>query len=112
VAQRVQILLEDDTDKSVADETVAFALDGVNYEIDLSSTNAARLRDEMSHWVGHARPTGGRRVPGRRRGGGSAAAKRANVSAVREWARAQGMQVSDRGRVPGSVQEAYDKAHA
>ncbi|MGV1007608.1 MAG: histone-like nucleoid-structuring protein Lsr2 [Dermatophilaceae bacterium] len=112
MAQRVQILLEDDTDKSVADETVAFALDGVNYEIDLSSSNAARLRDDLSHWVGHARPTGGRRVSGRRRAGGSSATKRANVSAVREWARAQGMPVSDRGRVPGSVQDAYDKAHA
>jgi hypothetical protein len=110
VAQRVQILLEDDTDKSTADETVAFSLDGVSYEIDLSSANAARLRDDMSHWVGHARSTGGRR-PSRRRGGGSASTKRANVSAVREWARAQGYQVSDRGRVPGTVQEAYDKAH-
>jgi len=110
VAQRVQILLEDDTDKSKADETVSFALDGVNYEIDLSTANAARLRDDLSHWVGHARSSGGRRSV-RRRGAGSTAAKRANVSAVREWARAQGMQVSDRGRVPGTVQDAYDKAH-
>ena len=111
MAQRVQILLEDDTDNSVANETVSFALDGVNYEIDLSSANAARLREDLSHWVGYARSSGGRRSAGRRRGTGAVAHKRANVSAVREWARAQGMQVSDRGRVPGSVQDAYDKAH-
>ena len=111
MAQRVQILLEDDTDNSVADETVSFALDGVSYEIDLSTANAARLREDLSHWVLNARSAGGRRSAGRRRGSGSVAHKRANVSAVREWARAQGMQVSDRGRVPGSVQDAYDKAH-
>lgn len=108
MAQRVQILLEDDIDKSPADETVSFGLDGVSYEIDLSAHNAAKLRDQLAHWVGHARSTGGRRA--RRRG--AASAKRANVSAVREWARANGHQVSDRGRVPASVQAAYDAAHS
>ncbi len=112
MAQRVQVLLEDDTDHSVADETVSFALDGVNYEIDLSAANAARLREDFAHWVGHARSSGRRASNRRRGGGGSASTRRANVSAVREWARARGMQVSDRGRVPASVQEAYDQAHA
>lgn len=107
MAQRVQILLEDDIDKSPAAETVGFGLDGVSYEIDLSASNAAKLREELAHWVGYARTTGGRRT--RRRG--AAAGRRPNVSGVREWARANGHQVSDRGRVPASVQAAYDKAH-
>lgn len=111
MAQRVQVLLEDDTDSSVADETVSFALDGVRYEIDLSAANAAQLREDFAHWVGHARSSG-RRPSGRRKSGGSASTRRANVSAVREWARSRGMQVSDRGRVPAAVQEAYDSAHA
>ncbi|MEI2733036.1 MAG: Lsr2 family protein [Dermatophilaceae bacterium] len=107
MAQRVQILLEDDIDKSPAAETVSFGLDGVGYEIDLSASNAAKLREQLAHWVGHARSTGGRR-PRRR---AAASPRRSNVSGVREWARANGHQVSDRGRVPASVQAAYDKAH-
>ena len=61
MAQRVQIILEDDYDGGTADETVSFALDGTEYEIDLSAKNAANLRDAISPWLGHARKTGGRR---------------------------------------------------
>ena len=61
MAQRVQIILEDDYDGGEADETVSFALDGAEYEIDLSSDNANKLRDELAVWIGHARKTGGRR---------------------------------------------------
>ena len=61
MAQRVQIILEDDYDGGNADETVSFALDGTEYEIDLSAKNAADLRDAFSPWLGHARKTGGRR---------------------------------------------------
>ena len=61
MAQRVQIILEDDYDGGTADETVSFALDGAEYEIDLSSKNAAGLRDALAPWVAHARKTGGRR---------------------------------------------------
>lgn len=108
MAKRVQVVLEDDIDGSPADETVSFGLDGVSYEIDLSSANAGKLRDQLSRWIGAAARTGGRKSTGRR-GVGSA---RRNVSAVREWARANGHSVNDRGRVPASVQAAYDKAHA
>ena len=109
MAQRVQILIEDDTDNSVADETVAFGLDGVSYEIDLSAANAARLRRTLAQWIDHARSSGRRRSRGRRRAGGSAATKRVEVSAVRAWARAHGMQVSRTGRVPGAILDAYNK---
>ena len=110
MAQRVQVLLVDDIDNSDADETVTFALDGVTYEIDLNATNAARLRDEFATWVGHARRSGGRKSSGRASSGSGA--RRKDVSAVREWARQNGHDVSERGRIPAAVQEAYDKANS
>jgi Lsr2 len=113
MAQRVQIVLEDDLDGGTAAETVTFGLDGVNYEIDLSDKNADKLRDEFATWIGHARRSGGRRSTGRRApsSGSGSASRRGDLSAVRAWARQNGHQVSDRGRIPASVQAAYDKAH-
>ena len=108
MAQRVQIQLVDDLDGSEADETITFALDGANYEIDLSEANAKKLRDSFSRWVGGARKSSGRGRRSGRRGG----APRRDVGAVREWARSNGHQVSERGRIPAPVQEAYDKAHS
>lgn len=112
MAQRVQILLEDDLDGSEAAETVNFAIDGVSYEIDLSESNAAQLRDDFAEWVAHARRVRGRRQKtSRASSGGSGAAGRADLAKVREWGRANGYKVSDRGRVSAEVQEAYAKAH-
>lgn len=112
MAKKVQVLLVDDIDKSSpADETVSFSLDGVSYEIDLTSENASKLRDDLAVWIGHAERTGGRRSTGR-----SASAKgsgrKADLGSVRAWARENGHQVSDRGRISAEVQAAYDKAHA
>jgi Lsr2 len=110
MAKKVQVLLVDDIDKSSpADETVSFSLDGVSYEIDLTSDNAARLRNDLSEWIGHAERTGGRRSSGRPAGKGSS--PKADLGAVRAWARENGHQVSDRGRISADVQAAYDKAH-
>ncbi|NYG06525.1 hypothetical protein BJ986_001012 [Phycicoccus badiiscoriae] len=109
MAQRVSIVLEDDIDGSVAEETVTFALDGVTYEIDLSSKNAAGLRDALAPYVGHARRAAGRRTAGRT-SGGRGSGKR-DLGDVREWARSNGHKVSDRGRISAEVQAAYDKAH-
>lgn len=107
MAQRIQVVLEDDVDGSAASETVHFGLDGVTYEIDLSDSNAEALRGSLAQWIGHARRSGGRKVAGRR----AATGGKANVSGVRDWARANGFEVSDRGRIPAAVQQAYDKAH-
>ena len=60
MAQKVQVLLVDDIDGGTADETVTFGLDGVTYEIDLTSGHASELRDAFAQWVGHARKVGGR----------------------------------------------------
>ena len=109
MAQRVEVVLIDDIDGGDADETVTFAVDGVTYEIDLSDNNARKLRDDFATWTGHARRAGTAKAPARRRAGGGA--KRADLGAVREWARANGHNVSDRGRISAEIQAAYDKAH-
>jgi hypothetical protein len=106
MAQRVQIILEDDYDGSTAEETVAFALDGAEYEIDLSGSNAAKLRDELAVWIGHARKTGGRRKRATKPDSSS------STSEIRAWAVAQGLEVSSRGRVSAEVREAYERANA
>jgi len=112
MAQKVQIILEDDYDGGAADETVSFAVDGAEYEIDLSSENAAKLRDELAVWIGHARKTGGRRK--RTSNAGSTSTKAdssSSTSEIRAWAAANGHEVSSRGRVSSEVREAYEQAH-
>ena len=111
MAREVIEKLIDDLDGSDATETVTFGLEGATYEIDLNATNAAKLRDEFATWVGHARRAGGRKATGRSTSGGGASSRRKDVSAVREWARQNGHDVSERGRIPAAVQEAYDKAN-
>jgi Lsr2 len=113
VAQIREIRLVDDLDGDVADETVEFGVDGKNYEIDLSTANAKKLRDALAEFVASARRAGGRR-----RGGGApaAAARRPSIDreqnqAIREWARKRGMKVSDRGRIPAEVLDAYHQEH-
>ena len=110
MAQIREIRLIDDLDGDTADETVEFGIDGKNYEIDLSKTNAERLRDALASYVAAARRAGG----GRRRGAsaGSAPARRPSIDreqnqAIRDWARKRGMKVSDRGRIPAEVLDAY-----
>jgi hypothetical protein len=111
MAQRVEVKLIDDIDGGDAAETVSFSLDGISYEIDLSDKHAKKLRDEFATWTGHARRSGtGGRAASRRRSASASGPKR-DLGAVREWARANGHQVSDRGRISAEVQAAYDKAH-
>jgi hypothetical protein len=111
MAQKVTVSLVDDLDGTEAEETVEFGLDGAFYEIDLSEDNAERLRDALADYVEHARRSGGRkRPPGRSALGRTvrtASADREQNQAIREWARKQGMNVSDRGRIPREVSDAY-----
>ena len=109
MAQRVNIILVDDVDGGDADETVTFGLDGSTYEIDLSSQNAAKLRDAVAPYVGHARKVGGRRSSGGRRT--AASGNGPSAREIREWARANGWNLSDRGRVAAEVRQAYEAAH-
>jgi hypothetical protein len=116
MAKKVTVSLIDDVDgESIADETIEFAIDGVSYEIDLSSANASKLRDGLEEWVSSAR-----RVSGRRRVKAVAAAPgspksrvsidREQSAAIREWARRNGHKVSARGRISADITDAYNKA--
>ncbi len=106
MAQKVQVILVDDIDGGKAEETVSFSLDAVSYELDLSKKNAAKFRDTLAPYVGSARKTARRgRGRGPARGG-----RGSNTAAIRQWARDQGLKVSDRGRVPADILAKYDAA--
>jgi hypothetical protein len=111
MAQKVQVILVDDLDGGEAEESVTFSLDGVTYEIDLSSANAEALREAVAPWVEHARRVGGRAARGRGPGRPRGVPAKADLGDVRQWARENGYQVSDRGRVAADVMSAYEGAH-
>jgi hypothetical protein len=114
MARRIVHQLVDDLDGSLLEvgegETVLFSLDGIAYEIDLTDENAAALRSALDRFISAARPVSARGAAAtgparkRRRTG------QQDYGAIREWARANGHQVSERGRVPASVIEAYEAA--
>ena len=115
VAQKVQVLLVDDLDGGEASETVSFSLDGTSYEIDLSEKNATELRDYFAKYVGAARKagrsaggSGTTRSSGRSSSRSSTSMDRDQAAAIRSWAKKQGLQVSDRGRIPASIIEQYN----
>ena len=107
MAQKVHITLEDDLDGGSARETVAFGLDGRSYEIDLNDKNARKLRDALAPYVAGGRRSGAGRP--------SAAKRRTQMGTsareIRDWARSNGHQVPDRGRIPSTVREAFEAAH-
>lgn len=107
MAQKVQILLVDDLDGGDADETIEFGIDGVNYEIDLSTKNAKALRDSLAGYVAEARKV----ASTRRRAGRRPAAAGDSPAQIRQWARENGFDVPARGRVSAEVREAYAAAH-
>jgi hypothetical protein len=107
MAQRVEIQFLDDLDGGKADTTVKFGVDGIQYEIDLSAKNADELTSALAPYIEVARRVGG---SSRRRANG-AVRSRPDLSAVRAWARSQGLQISDRGRIPGEVLSRYEAAH-
>ena len=106
MAQRTQVILIDDIDGGKADETVTFALDGTTYQIDLSTYHAGELRNAIGPWIAKGRraTTRAGRARGPRRTGG-------DIPVIRAWARAHGFAVSDRGRIPAEIRQAYEAAH-
>jgi hypothetical protein len=105
MAKRTEVVLIDDVDGSIAESTVAFALDGVSYEIDLSQANEAALRTDFDKWIDRGRRVGGRRSPARRSSAGGE-----DIAGIRAWAKANGYQVNDRGRISAKIREAYAAA--
>ena len=106
MAAKIAAALEDDLDGGPADETLRFGLAGSEYEIDLSKKNARTFRNQVAPFVEHARKAG----RGQRRRPARTSPAREHSGDVRAWAKAQGIAVSDRGRIPASVAEQYDAA--
>ncbi|GGU79547.1 Lsr2 family protein [Streptomyces litmocidini] len=110
MAQKVQVLLVDDLDGGEADETVTFALDGKTYEIDLTTANAEKLRGLLEPYTTSGRRTGGRTTGGRGKGRAVATGSQ-DTAKIRAWAKENGMNVNDRGRVPADIKAAYEDAN-
>jgi len=109
MAQKVEVVLVDDIDGSEAVETIAFGLDGTQYEIDLNAGHARELRELAAPYIGKARRvTGPGRRPARSR---SASVNGVNSERIREWAKARGIDVKDRGRVPAGLVAQYEMAN-
>jgi hypothetical protein len=109
MARKVEVQLIDDLDGGKAEETVKFSIDGINYEIDLSRKNAAKLRSSMKPYVNAGQKLG--RAPVRRvttRGRGSVQRDREQNQAIREWAQRKGLDVSPRGRISRSIIDQYE----
>jgi hypothetical protein len=110
MAQKIQTLFIDDIDGGEAEGTVKFALDGTEYEIDLSAKHNQELRDALSKYVTHARKLSGRgtRTPGSR--GTSRRSSSIDTTAVRQWAKENGYDIKNRGRVPADLMAKYQAA--
>ncbi|MGW7671490.1 histone-like nucleoid-structuring protein Lsr2 [Streptomyces sp. NPDC054775] len=112
MAQKVQVLLVDDLDGGEANETVTFALDGKTYEIDLTTSNADKLRGLLDAYVKGGRRTGGRASGGRGKARAAASGgSQDDTAQIRAWAKENDFEVNDRGRIPVSIREAYEKAN-
>jgi Lsr2 len=107
MAQKIQTLFIDDIDGGEAEGTVSFALDGAEYEIDLSAKRIGEFRDALKDYIAHARKAGGSA-----RRGTHSARKPGTVDsvAIRAWARENGYHIKDRGRVPAEVVAKYRQA--
>lgn len=106
MAQKVKVVLVDDIDGGEATETVSFSLDGHSYEIDLSASHASELRESFDRWTAVARKVSAKRAPAR-----GSAGRRDDTAKVRAWAKDNGFEISERGRISTEVREAYAKAH-
>jgi len=106
MATKITVALEDDLDGGPADETVRFATGGTEYEIDLSKKNAKTFRKRLAPFTEHARKAG----PGQRRRPARTSAARERSADIRAWAKANGIPVSDRGRIPASIAAQYQAA--
>lgn len=117
MAQRTQVILTCDVHDGDADavETVAFTVEGQAYECELCEAHLIEFREALEIWSSHSRSVSrgraGQSGASRGRGRRGAASDGPTTAEVREWARAQGMQVSARGRVPAELHTAYEAAH-
>jgi hypothetical protein len=106
MAQKVTVVLEDDLTGGPAEQTVRFAFDGTDYEIDLNAKNAAAFGKQLAPYLEHARKAG-RAQPRRPR---RTTAGRQRSGDIRAWAKEHGLAVSERGRIPAGVLAQYHAA--
>jgi hypothetical protein len=110
MAKQVITVLTDDLDGGDADRTIEFGLDGVNFTIDLSEKNAGKLRKALDPYLNVASRLGRTGAQGRIASRPAAPTVRSNRDqnqAIREWATKNGYEVSERGRIPSSIVEAF-----
>ncbi len=114
MTKKVTIEIFDDTDGSQAEQTVPFGLEGVSYEIGLSTANAIELREALAPYVSAARRIGGRRIrvavgqtTGDTKPTADASVEYTATHDIRTWAQENGHEVADRGRIPVSIINAY-----
>ena len=105
MATKVLTTFQDDIDGSNATQTIHFALDGVEYEIDVSDRNANRLRNSLDEFITHGRKVGGKRTRKK-----TASSGQVDTKAVRAWAQANGIEVNARGRIPAEIIHRYRSA--
>ena len=112
MAQKITTLFIDDIDGGAAEGTVRFALDGTEYEIDLNAKHSEELRSALGKYVSHARKVGGAsRRAGRAAGrAGRGTGSSLNTTEIRNWARENGYDIKDRGRVPADLVAKYQAA--
>ncbi|MEV6638082.1 Lsr2 family protein [Actinoplanes sp. NPDC051470] len=110
MARQVITKLIDDLDGKEADQSVEFALDGVNYTIDLSDKNAVKLRELFAPYIENGTRAGRARLHrvaiSPQRGN-----TREQNQAIREWAKKEGHELSDRGRIPQEIVDKFNAAH-
>ena len=106
MAQQIQTLFIDDIDGGEAEGTVRFGLDGTEFEIDLNARHSSELRQALDRYIQHARKVGN--AAGRARGNRRSRASSVDTARVREWARQNGYDIKERGRIPADIVAKYE----
>ncbi|WP_214321766.1 histone-like nucleoid-structuring protein Lsr2 [Nonomuraea sediminis] len=111
MAKQIVTSFVDDIDGTEAEGTTSFAIDGTNYEIDLSGTNRDKLEKALAPYINKARAVRAERPRGRRSAAADRAMTREKSTEIRQWAKANGLPVSERGRIAATLVEQYEASH-
>ena len=111
MAKQTTVTITDDLDGSANAKEVSFSLNGKAWVIDLSAKNSAALEKALKPYIAKATEQRGASRRGKSTRSSSRSSSRANLAAIREWARTNGHEVSGRGRISAEIQKAYDAAH-
>ena len=107
--KKTHVVLVDDIDGTPAKDTVTFSFQGVTYEIDLSEEHISEISADLEKWISSPRRIGGRAIRGSRVASSTSLSR---AGEIRAWATENGIQVSDRGRIPADIVAKFERAHA